>query len=201
MLNYFINKLAMSPGAFILLRKILEANFKGEKAVIKEYFAVNSDDKILDIGSGTGEFSVFFKPENYTGIDIEPAYIDYAKKHYQGTFLLGDAARLPFSNYCFDKAVILGVLHHLDDSLCYKIFTEMKRVLKPGASILVMEDTRSDGDSVITKILHSLDKGNQIRTADEYNAILKPHFKITESFKIKSGLCPYQVFLLKNIYG
>lgn len=197
MLKKVINQLAANPKIFILLRRILENNFKAQKKVIKNYFAEEDREQILDIGCGTGEFSVFFKPGNYTGIDIETAYIDYAKKHYQGKFLIDDATKMFFTNQAFGRAIIQGVLHHLDDQVCAEIFKQMKRVLKLGARILIMEDVISAGDGWLTKKLHSLDKGKNIRTAEQYNNLLRPHFKIIESFKIQSGLCPYQVFLLK----
>jgi len=198
MLKKIINRLSVNPKIFIRLRRLLENNFTAQKNVIKKYLTVRDSEKILDIGCGTGEFSVFFKPENYTGIDIEPAYINYAKKNYQGKFLLGDATRLPFSENSFDRAVILGVLHHLNDSLCHKIFIEMKRALNSGARILIMEDVSGAGDGWLTKKLHSFDKGGYIRTAEEYQILLQTHFKIINNFKIQSGLCPYQVFLLQK---
>lgn len=176
----------------------MENNFKEQKRVVKNYFYGRENNKIIDVGCGTGEFSVFFDPKNYTGIDVEVAYIEYAKKNYQGEFLAVDATKLPFADQSFDTAVILGVLHHSPDDKCVRIFNEMKRVLKNGAGVLVLEDVASGGDSKITKILHNLDKGNFIRSAEQYGNLLNPHFKIIKNFRITSGLCPYQVFILEK---
>ena len=96
--------------------------------------------KILDIGCGTGEFSVFFNSNNYTGIDIEPSYINYAQKNYPGKFVLGDATRLPFNEKSFDKILIAGVLHHLNDNDCHKILNQAKKDLSDNGKILIMED-------------------------------------------------------------
>lgn len=103
MLQKIINKLASNPKIFIILRKIIENNFRGEKEVINKHFICQTDDKILDLGCGTGEFSVYFNPEIYTGLDIEKGYIDFAQKNYKGNFLVGDATCLPFSNNSFSK--------------------------------------------------------------------------------------------------
>lgn len=176
----------------------MENNFKEQKRVVKDYFYGRENNKIIDVGCGTGEFSVFFDPKNYTGIDVEIAYIEYAKKNYQGEFLAVDATKLPFADQSFDTAVILGVLHHLPDDKCVQIFNEMKRVLKNGAGVLVLEDVTSGGDSKITKILHNFDKGDFIRSAEQYGNLLNSHFKIIKNFRIKSGLCPYQVFILEK---
>lgn len=198
MIKKIIDALAGNPRIFIWLRRILENNFKEQKKAVKNYFFGREKNKVIDIGCGTGEFSVFFDPKNYTGVDIEPAYIKYARKNYQGEFLIADATKLPFAEQSFDTAVILGVLHHLPDDKCVKIFDEIKRVLKSGAGALVLEDVVGGEDNKITKILHNLDKGDFIRSAKEYFNLLKPHFKIVKNYRIKSGLCPYQVFILEK---
>lgn len=198
MIQRIIDALAGNPKIFIWLRRILENNFKEQKKVVKNYFSGREKNKVIDIGCGTGEFSVFFDPKNYTGVDIEPAYIKYAKKNYQGEFLVADATKLPFAEQSFDTAVILGVLHHLSDDKCVQIFNEIRRVLKSGAGALALEDVADNADNKITKILHNLDKGNFIRSAEEYRDLLNSYFKIIKYFKIKSGLCPYQVFILEK---
>lgn len=198
MIKRIIDALAGNPKIFIWLRRILENNFNEQKKVVNNFFSGREENKVIDIGCGTGEFSVFFEPKNYTGIDIDPAYIEYAKKNYQGKFLIADATKLPFSGQSFDTAVILGVLHHLPDNKCVRIFDEIKRVLKDGAGLLALEDVAGVEDNKITKILHNFDKGDFIRNAEQYRNLLGSNFKIVKDFKIKSGLCPYQVFILEK---
>lgn len=198
MLQNFINKLSLSPKIFIFLRKILENNFENQKKIIQKYFSTDSEKTILDLGCGTGEFSVFFNPTTYTGVDIEKNYIDFARENYQGTFLVEDATSLSFSDDHFDGIVILGVLHHIDDENCLKILAELKRVLKPSGTVLVLEDVDGPEDNFLTKLIHSYDKGEHVRTEEGYTRLLNADFNVLEKYKIKSGLCPYQVFRLEN---
>jgi len=198
MLQKLINEISLSPKIFIFLRKILENNFKNQKKVIEKYFSPNSEKIILDLGCGTGEFSVFFNPATYTGVDIEKNYIDFARKNYQGSFSVEDATNLSFENDYFDGVAILGVLHHLDDIKCREIFAQIKRVLKPSGTILIMEDVDGPEDSFFTRLIHSYDKGKHIRTEEGYTKLVSAEFNILEKYKIKSGLCPYQVFTLAN---
>lgn len=198
MLQDIINRISLSPKIFIFLRKILENNFKNQKHVIERYFSPESDKAILDLGCGTGEFSVFFNPLTYTGIDIEQDYIDFARRTYKGTFLVENATSLSFEESSFDGIVILGVLHHIDDENCHKIMKELKRVLKPSGTILVIEDVDSPEDNFLTEFIHNYDKGGYIRTKEEYSSLLTSEFRIVASYHIKSGLCPYQVFSLEN---
>jgi len=197
----FVNFLASRPSIFAFLRIILENNFKGQKNVFREEFAVKNGEKVLDIGCGTGDFSVLFSPEAYTGIDIDKGYIDYARKKYGKNFLAADATTLPFTDNSYDKVFIVGVLHHLDDEACGRVLTEAKRVLKPEGTVLVMEDLDKKESGFLTKFLHRLDKGKYIRTAEDYKNMLQNYFAVEKDFGIQSGLFPYQAFVLKNPRG
>ncbi|MBI2045839.1 MAG: class I SAM-dependent methyltransferase [Parcubacteria group bacterium] len=191
-----IHALSQNPRIFIFLRRILENNFKGERSVLKKYFVCAPDERVLDIGCGTGEFSVFFNPEMYTGVDIEKKYIDYAKKNYKGTFLAGDATTLPFKDGSFQKIVIVGVLHHLDDETSGRVLKEMSRVLAPNGELLIMEDVNRSDNNVITRLLHRLDNGEFIRDKEGYEKLLSERFLVKRTFNMQSGLSPYQVFIL-----
>ena len=198
MIERIINKLSNHPQIFHFLRKIIENNFQAQQRVISQYFSLKSSEKILDIGCGTGEFSVFFSPDNYTGIDIKERYLDFARKNYPGKFLVADATNLPFADNSFSKVLIIGVLHHLSNVECLQVLKEAKRVLSRHGKILIMEDIQTSQDNYLTKLVHYFDKGKQIRTKATYDQLLKDYFKIIKNFRIKSGLCPYQVFLLEN---
>jgi len=198
MIKTFIHKISKNPGLFIFLRRILENNFKGEKEVLTEHFVCGPDERVLDIGCGTGEFSVFFNLEMYTGIDIEKKYIDYANKNYKGAFLVVDGTKLPFTNGAFQKIFISGVLHHLDDEICGRVLDEARRVLAQNGTLLVMEDVNRPKNHFITRLLHRLDNGDFIRNKEGYERILHSRFLIEKTFDMQSGLCPYQVFILKQ---
>jgi ubiquinone/menaquinone biosynthesis C-methylase UbiE len=193
-----IYELSQNPRIFIFLRRILENNFKGERQVLAKYFVCSPGERVLDIGCGTGEFSVFFNPEMYTGIDIGKKYIAYAKNNYKGTFLVGDATDLPFEDGAFQKIFISGVLHHLDDETSDCVLEEVSRVLVKNGVLLIMEDVNRQQNHFLTRLLHRLDNGDFIRTKDSYENLIRKHFMVTKTFDMQSGLCPYQVFILKQ---
>lgn len=196
-MNIFFN-LFTYPAISIFLRKIVEANFKKQKEIIKKYFSAAANEKILDIGCGTGEFSVFFNSAAYIGIDINKEYIDYAKRKYSSEFLIADAMNLPFSDRTFNKILIIGVLHHLNDKESNIVLKEARRTLTSNGQMLIMEDIKTLKDGFFTNLIHNVDLGDFIRNQDGYRELLNKHFMINQEFSIKSGLCPYQVFILNQ---
>jgi len=171
--------------------------FRKQKAAIREILLpIKEGEKILDLGCGTGEFAPLFPVDAYDGIDLDPANIAYAKRHYPNRFSVGDATRLAFPDNAFDKVLVAGVFHHLTDEDCKKSLAEMHRVLKPGGTALVMEDTRSK--RIITSIMHRLDQGAFIRTGQEWDSIFSSLFGVKKRWTFDSGVCFYTGFVLTH---
>lgn len=195
-MNLLLKALASRPEISIFLRKIVEINFRNQKKIIRQYFSVSPDERVLDLGCGTGEFSPYFLKSRYTGIDIDLKNIEYAKKHYQGDFLVADAGRLPFPDETFDKVLVVGVFHHLSTENCRLAFNEINRVLKKNGKALIMEDTRSKRPLV--RIMQSVDQGAYIRNFAEWNSLLADNFTIDVSGVFNNGACFYSYFLARK---
>lgn len=193
-----ISYLANKPSIFIFLRKIIEFNFRGERKVLKHEIQNQNDSlKILDLGCGTGEFSEVFKNCDYTGIDINHRYINYAKNKYERNFLLMNATNLNFPNNNFDYIVVLGVLHHLDDDKTLKVLNEMIRVIKDDGKIIIMEDVHTGNKiDILGNLIRRLDEGNYIKTKEDYLNLIGKIVKINENYRVKAGISTYEVFII-----
>lgn len=94
--------------------------------------------EILDIGSADGVFSKVImdksRASGLVGIDILPASVAWANKHWQGSkkmkFRVGDAQKLEFANQSFSAVFALEVLEHVRSPL--EVLKEIKRILKKG---------------------------------------------------------------------
>lgn len=104
---------------------------------------LKSDDKILDLGAGAGEYSLYFAEAGYevTAVELAQANLEKFKKKIQPDMKLdlhhGNALDLSrFKEDSFDIVLLLGPLYHLeneaDRQTCIK---EAKRVCKPDGAI------------------------------------------------------------------
>lgn len=186
------NYLSDQPIFFSFLRKIIELNFQKQKKVIKKALKEKKGDKVLDIGCGTGEFSPLFDANFYCGIDISPDYISYAGKNNKGEFKVMDATNIDFPDQSFDFILIMAVLHHLNDEDSNKVIKEAKRVLKPNGQILIMEDAKIPRlENKMVRFAQKFDKGEFIRTPENYKKIIEPHLKSLKESEFRNGACVY----------
>jgi len=105
---------------------------------------------ILDIATGTGDFALAvleLNPERVVGVDIAETMLELGREKLRRrgaqdrvTFQQGDAELLAFADGSFDAAIVaFGVrnFEHLDQGL-----REMRRVLKPGGRVVILEFSR-----------------------------------------------------------
>jgi hypothetical protein len=99
----------------------------------------------------------------------------------------------------FDAALVLGVLHHLPDEIVRAAMQELQRVLKPGATVLVMEDIPPpDPWNIAGHAMHWLDRGGHIRSEADYRALFGAGFAVRRTCHMRSGICDYGVYVLER---
>ncbi|MDE7409143.1 MAG: bifunctional demethylmenaquinone methyltransferase/2-methoxy-6-polyprenyl-1,4-benzoquinol methylase UbiE [Muribaculaceae bacterium] len=105
---------------------------------------------VLDVACGTGDVSFrlheLFPEAHITGLDLSPGMLSIAEKKLSEmdeaarnhiTFIEGDSLKMPFTDDTFDMiTVAYGVrnFERLEDG-----YREMRRVLKPGGVLCVIE--------------------------------------------------------------
>ncbi|NCC31122.1 MAG: class I SAM-dependent methyltransferase [Chloroflexia bacterium] len=196
-----LDRLSSSPRLWNALRWLAEAGFAGERmAIARELRPWHGDTRrFLDLGCGTGEFAREFPPGHYVGVDPSFAYVQFAAHHRPGAYLTGLGEALPFAEASFDAGLVCGVLHHLPDATARAAMSEMARVLRPNAPLLVIEDVPPPGRSnPAGQMLHTLDRGGYIRTTEAYRAIFGPAFRVEQNYPMRTGICDYAVYLLRR---
>lgn len=102
----------------------------------------NSQVKILDVGAGTGRYSVPLAEEGYDVTAVELVKHNLGRLKAKGSTVKayqGNAMKLSrFDEDTFDLTLVFGPMYHLHaDEDKQKALLEAKRVTKPGGIILV----------------------------------------------------------------
>ena len=101
---------------------------------IEPLLQARETERVLDVGCGTGVYSRLV-PGSYVGIDTVAARIRYARRvrgHPSQTFLAMRVQELGrvFPEKHFDKAMVISLLHHLDDDQCADLLRSLTSLVR-----------------------------------------------------------------------
>ena len=130
---------------------------------------IKPEDKILEIGAGTGKYSLYYASKGYEveAVELIKSNIEEFKKHVDNNMKIkiheGNALDLSiYKDNSFDITLVLGPIYHLfskEDKK--KVIEEATRVTKPHGKIFIAYITN---DIVI--ITYGLKKGNLLKLKD-----------------------------------
>jgi len=125
-------------------------DLKWRKAAVAD-LKIRSHDLVLHLACGTGDLGLAALQKapycKVIGVDLAFKMLEIAKQktNKRGKaisdyiFLSGDILSLPFKSSTFDKAMIAFGIRNVMDT--QQAFTEIHRVLKPGAALAILEFT------------------------------------------------------------
>jgi ubiquinone/menaquinone biosynthesis C-methylase UbiE len=115
---------------------------KVETELAFDLFDPQSGEKILDVGCGTGNFSLKLARQGcqVTGVDLSEAMLAKARKKVSAAgreidFYHQDIKDLKFPEATFDGVISMATVEFVEEFEA--AFAEMKRVTKPGGKILI----------------------------------------------------------------
>jgi demethylmenaquinone methyltransferase / 2-methoxy-6-polyprenyl-1,4-benzoquinol methylase len=138
-------------GRYDFLNRFLSAGIDKtwRRKAIKELQTIHPKI-MLDVATGTGDFAVaankILHPDKIIGIDISEGMLDIGRKKIKKLNLdkkielfAGDSETINFGNSTFDAITVAFGVRNFED--LEKGLKEMRRVLKPGGKISILECT------------------------------------------------------------
>ena len=146
---------------------------------VARYIRPRVSDRVLDCGCGPGDLLEYFPDVDYVGIDIDAQYIAEARSRFgdRATFRLGPlGAETMTEEAHYDLVLAWGVLHHLEDDLAREFLSLARRCLKPTGRLVVADVCYTDDQSWVARYLADKDRGQHVRSLEEWRALVRPTF-------------------------
>jgi ubiquinone/menaquinone biosynthesis C-methylase UbiE len=92
-------------------------------------------------------------------------------------YACGTTTALPFAAKSFDGVVCFGVLHHLNDTDADRALGEMRRLIRPGGIIMILDSVRpvSAARRPLSALLRAIDSGHYTREEAALRSLLIQH--------------------------
>jgi SAM-dependent methyltransferase len=165
-----IRRLLDRAYVYRLLQDAVGSN-RSHARFVSEYVKPKDGDRILDLGCGPGHILLALPPDvDYVGVDSSPDYIREARTKWgtRGEFRLADGRDPLSSDAPFDIVLVMGLLHHLDDAGCTIVFRNAATALARSGRLVTIEPACARSQSRVAGWLIAWDRGQYIRTAEDY---------------------------------
>ena len=179
----FMYRLLEFPTIYALNQMIGAPTVRRYRALIAQHLPQDPARRVIEIGCGLGTARPLFGP-NYTGIDINEAYIENARQNFSGKFCVVDAAKLPFAPDTFDDAFSIATTHHLTDEQLSSMVGQAVAI----ASFLHIVDAILPVSSVswFKNAYFRMDRGRYPRTIDRLREVVSQNANL-EYFQTLKG--------------
>jgi len=174
--NLFYNLLS-STYIYIIFQRLMSATYVRRKFVKNH---IKKGHNVIDLGCGPSSILRDLPEINYYGYDINKFHIKYAKnkfpkknyRFYCKKFNKNEISKLPK----FDCALLLGLVHHLNNEEFINIISLIKNTLKKNGKILILDNVIVDNQNFISRFLIKNDQGDNVRNLNQYKLILNKYF-------------------------
>jgi SAM-dependent methyltransferase len=172
------------PGVYSLFRRLVGRD-TARSIYAREHLRLERGQRVLDLGCGPGDIVQFLPAVDYVGYDINPAYIERARRRFgdRGAFFCAPLGNeLKIADQTFDVVIAHGVLHHLDDEAARALFRIARRALRPGGRLVTFDGCYAEGQPALARLALALDRGRHVRSREAYERLARSAFDEVRSF-------------------
>jgi ubiquinone/menaquinone biosynthesis C-methylase UbiE len=164
-----------NPAVFYYLRTHF---YWGTMRRLRRTLDMQPGERLLDVGCGSG-MGAGLTRGTYVGIDTEMTYLKFARNRLRGqeryTFMAMSVLDLAFRDASFDKAMMLNVVHHLDDAMADRFLGKLARVVRKKVYVL---DHDIERDNAVSGWLVRQDRGEHMRPFNALRDVLAQHYEV-----------------------
>lgn len=128
--------------------------------------------RVLDVGCGPGTNAPKFAKAEYVGIDVNPRYVEDARRRYGRDFRVADATEFSVpAGERFDFILVNSFLHHIEDAQVRDLLANLRDALSADGHIHVLELVLPPRPGM-GRMLTRLDRGDHARPIGRWRSLL-----------------------------
>ena len=189
------------PGLYSFFACIIGGN-DARRYFVREHVRPRPNDRVLDIGCGPADILNFLPKVDYTGFDASADYIDAARRKFgaRGRFFSSTVSSVSLETKDFDLVIVIGVLHHLDDTKALKLIELAHSALRQGGRLITIDGCYAPRQSVIARFFLDHDRGQHVRDQYGYEGLARKYFgNVTSTVRSDLLNIPYTHVILECI--
>ena len=156
---------------------------------VYEHNDLETARRVLDVGCGPGTNTARFRRADYLGLDLNPSYIEYARRRHGREFVVADATSWSApSGVFYDFVLLNSFLHHLDDGEARQVLEHLAGVLTPDGHVHVLDLVLPARPS-LDRLLARLDRGDYPRPLADWRRLFSASFEevVFEPYTVGMG--------------
>jgi trans-aconitate methyltransferase len=149
--------------------------------------------RVLDVGCGPGTNAPHFVSADYVGIDINPEYIESARKRFRRQFIAADVTQYSATDQGkFDFIFVNSLLHHIDTPDVRRLLAHLSTLLTSDGYVHILDLVMPDNRRSIAGMLARADRGNFPRPIAEWHQLFSDAYNIVhfEPYPLGLGRLP-----------
>jgi len=177
-------------------RRVL--NFGSYSDSIARAAAIAPGDRVVDVGCGTGEMTPIVPVGSpYLGIDLSEENLAQARRWHSAAgreFRQLDVTRESLPGGPFDIALMVAILHHMDDATTAAVLTQLAPQVRKR---IIVADLLSVQGNPMQRLWASLDQGKFVRTLWEQKTLIERYVRVVSGdvFATRSGSATLTLFV------
>lgn len=144
---------------------------------LRRHNDVSKVSRVLDVGCGPGTNARHFAHADYLGLDMNPAYIEHARRRYGKRFEVADVTHdATPSSEPFDFVLVNSLLHHIDTPNTRRVLAHLATRLTADGHVHILDLVLPERCG-LPRMLAKWDRGNHPRPLEEWRAIFSEAFE------------------------